>query len=370
VSVFIVRDSVIWYQSLFSAVAMSSRPPSKVKPTDDLDGEQKVKHSRSPSRRRGRSHSRRRSGSRVVERVIERPSANVAWPMLTRTNYSEWALVMQVNYQTLRVWDVVEHGIDDNDDEDEYQQDRQAMAGLLRSVPSEMWATLGRKETVKEAWDAVKVLRIGDDRARDASAQQLRREFGAIAFKEGETVSEFGIRISTLAANLRTLGDNITDAEVVKKLLQVVPDRLSQAAVSLEMFLDLNKVSIEEVIGRLRVFEERGKPKEVTDALGRLMLCEEDWEARCKARREQKSSGGSGGSSSRGKRQSRGRGRGDARSTMARTLVPGTRAVESRHLARPATTAARKGTGPETAAGRRRRVRHTLRRPKKMTSAH
>ena len=81
------------------------------------------------------------------------------------------------------------------------------------------WATLGRKQTVKESWDAVKVLRIGDDRARDASAQRLRREFGAITIKEGETVSEFGIRISTLATNLRVLGDNIIDTEVVKKLL-------------------------------------------------------------------------------------------------------------------------------------------------------
>jgi hypothetical protein len=132
----------------------------------------------------------------------------------------------------------------------------------------------------------LKVLRIGDDRVRDASAQQLRRKFGALVFKEGETVSEFGIRISTLATNLRVLGDNITDAEVVKKLLQAVPDRLSQAVISLEMFLDLNKVSIEEVIGRLRVFEERAKPQEITDAMGRLMLCEEDWEARRKARHE------------------------------------------------------------------------------------
>jgi hypothetical protein len=206
---------------------MSSRSPSKLKPMDDGDGEKKVKPSRSPPRCRGRSHSRHRSGSRIVERIIERPSANVARPMLTRTNYSEWALVMQVNFQTLRVWDVVEVGIDEDADEDEYQQDRQAMAGLLRSVPSEMWATLGRKQTVKEAWDAIKVLQIGDDRMRDASAQQLRREFGALVFKEGETVSEFGIRISTLATNLRVLGDNITDAEVVKKLLQVVPDRLS-----------------------------------------------------------------------------------------------------------------------------------------------
>jgi len=286
-----------------------------MKSTNDGDDEKKGKSSRSPQRHRGRSHSRRRSGSRVVERVIERSSANVAWPMLTRTNYSEWALVMQVNFQTLRVWDVVEVGIDEDADEDEYQQDRQAMADLLRSVPSKMWATLARKQTVQEAWDAVKVLRIGDDRARDASAQQLRREFGALIFKEGETVSEFGIRISTLATNLRTLGDNITDAEVVKKLLQVVLDRLSQAAVSLEMFLDLNKVSIEEVIGRLRVFEERGKPKEITDAMGRLMLCEEDWEARRKARREQESSGGSSSSGNRRKRRGRGRGRGGEGST-------------------------------------------------------
>ena len=84
------------------------------------------------------------------------------------------------------------------------------------------------------------------------------------------------------------------------------------------MFLDLNKVSIEEVVGRLRVFEERSKPKEVTDAMGRLMLCEEDWEARRKSYREQENSGS--GSSGRGKRHGRGRGSGgrDGQNTATR----------------------------------------------------
>ena len=139
--------------------------------------------------------------------------------MLTQTNYPEWALVMEVNFQTLRVWDIVHHGIAEDPDEDEYHDDRQAMAGLLHSVPSELWSTLAIKRTVKEAWDAVKNLRIGDERERDASAQQLHREFRNLSFKEGESVNEFGIRITTLATNLRSLGDNITDAEVVKKLL-------------------------------------------------------------------------------------------------------------------------------------------------------
>jgi hypothetical protein len=76
------------------------------------------------------------------------------------------------------------------------------------------------------------------------------------------------------------------------------------------MFVDLNQATIEDVIGRLRVFEERAKPAQITDAMGRLMLCEEDWEARLKERREQENSGGGTSSCNRGKRPDRGRGRG------------------------------------------------------------
>ena len=106
--------------------------------------------------------------------------------MLTRTNYPEWALVMEVNFQTLRVWDVVVNGIDDDPDKEEYHDDQQAMAGLLRSVPAELWNALVVRRTVKEAWDVVRILRIGDERARDASAQQLRRDFGNLALRKGK----------------------------------------------------------------------------------------------------------------------------------------------------------------------------------------
>jgi hypothetical protein len=82
---------------------------------------------------------------------------------------------------------------------------------------------------------------------RDSNAQQLRRAFADIEFKEGESVDEFSLQITTQANNLRTLGDEVTEAEVVKKLLQVVPDSLEQAAVATEILLDLNTTSVEEV---------------------------------------------------------------------------------------------------------------------------
>jgi hypothetical protein len=55
--------------------------------------------------------------------------------------------------------------------------------------------------------------------------QQLRREFAEIEFKDGEFVDEFSLRITTL-------GDYVCEAEVVKKLLQVVPEYLELAAVT------------------------------------------------------------------------------------------------------------------------------------------
>ena len=106
---------------------MSQSPSKTVLLGDGFDMKKKAPL-RSPPRCRGRSHNRhsgtRDAGSRVVERIIERPSTNVAWPMLTRTNYPEWALVMEVNFQTLRVWNVVRNGIADDPDEEEYHDNR------------------------------------------------------------------------------------------------------------------------------------------------------------------------------------------------------------------------------------------------------
>jgi hypothetical protein len=46
------------------------------------------------------------------------------------------------------------------DDCDE-REDRLALAALLHSVPNDMWSTLARKKMVREAWEAVKTVRVG-----------------------------------------------------------------------------------------------------------------------------------------------------------------------------------------------------------------
>lgn len=132
--------------------------------------------------------------------------------MLTRDNYFEWAMLMQCNYEALDIWGVIDPG-----DNRKRVQDRQAMRALLRSVPKEMWQSLGGRKTIKEAWEAVKMMRIGADRVKEVNAQRLLQEFENIKFKDGETVEDFGMRLTNLVGNLRVLREQVEDARVVKK---------------------------------------------------------------------------------------------------------------------------------------------------------
>jgi hypothetical protein len=87
------------------------------------------------------------------------------------------------------------------------------------------------------------------------------------------------MRIVNLVATLKTLGETIDEPRVVKKFLCVSPARFNQVAVSIEMFYELKILIVEELVGRLRVAEDRFVNTEdlIIDKMGRLMLAEEEW---------------------------------------------------------------------------------------------
>ncbi|CAD6245753.1 unnamed protein product [Miscanthus lutarioriparius] len=111
-----------------------------------------------------------------AERVRE---SSLMWLMLTRSNYAEWAMLLQCNFETLEIWDTIDPG-----------------------------------------------------------------------------------------------GDKI--------------------AISIETLLDLKTLTIEELVGRLKMAEDRFGIKAVTDKIGNLLLSEEDWMAKYRHRLMPESSSTSG----------------------------------------------------------------------------
>jgi hypothetical protein len=100
----------------------------------------------------------------VIEHVVEKASALIVYPIITRTNYSKWAPVMCVNLQVVGLWDAINKGHGD------YHDDRNVLAALLRAVPLEIQAWLVVKEMVKEVWEVIRSIEVGVDKVKEANA--------------------------------------------------------------------------------------------------------------------------------------------------------------------------------------------------------
>jgi hypothetical protein len=55
------------------------------------------------------------------------------------------------------------------------------------------------------AWEAVMVMRVGADQVKEVNVQKLLKEFENIEFKERGSVEDFGMRITNLVANIKSL---------------------------------------------------------------------------------------------------------------------------------------------------------------------
>ena len=56
-----------------------------------------------------------------------------------------------------------------------------------------MLPTLATKSSAKATWDAIKTMRIGDERVWKSTAQSLRAEYEQIAFCEADYVEDFAL---------------------------------------------------------------------------------------------------------------------------------------------------------------------------------
>jgi hypothetical protein len=211
------------------------------------------------------------SGQRVVREVGVEP-AN--WPILTKVNYTEWALIMKIKLQARNLWDAIETR------DVMLQEDRMALDAITSTVPQEMLASLAVKKSVAEKWEAVTYLRIGSEAVRNARTQRLRAEFESIRFKEGEVVDDFTMRLDSMVVALGTLGEEIKVQQVVQKVLRVVPKHLSYVAITIEVTQDLSKLTLKDVGGRLRGEEDHAKEEDALPSPrvdGKLLLTEEQW---------------------------------------------------------------------------------------------
>lgn len=181
----------------------------------------------------------------------EGPSS-INCPMLNLTNYTVWAIRMKILLKVHKVWEIVESETTENKKND------MAIALIFQSIPEVLILQLGEPDTAKKVWDTIKACHLGANRVREACLQTLMAEFDCLKMKETETIDDFVGKLSEISSKSASLGENIEEAKLVKKFLKSLPrKKYIHIVASLEQVLDLKVTSFEDIIGRLKAYEEQ-----------------------------------------------------------------------------------------------------------------
>jgi hypothetical protein len=101
----------------------------------------------------------------VIHRVIHEVGGGSSYHALTKTNYSDSALLMKVKLKARALWSVIENSGADQ------QEEMMTLDALCGAVPLKMVLMIAKKETAKEAWDAIATMKVGDDCVKKAMMQ-------------------------------------------------------------------------------------------------------------------------------------------------------------------------------------------------------
>ncbi|WZZ61775.1 hypothetical protein YC2023_061882 [Brassica napus] len=206
------------------------------------------------------------SNSKSTSKTMEVVPSTVVCPMLSSTNYAAWAMRMKVLLRVHKVWESIEPGTDNEEKKDI------ATALLFQSIPENLILQVGEVDSPKEIWEAVKSRNLGAERVKEARLQTLMNEFERIRMNDTDSIDIFTGKISKLASKSAVLGQAMEEPKLVKKFLNSLPRRkYIHIIASLEQVLNLNKMSFEDIVGRLKAYEERIQEEDTQEPQGNLL---------------------------------------------------------------------------------------------------
>ncbi|KAD4585100.1 hypothetical protein E3N88_22701 [Mikania micrantha] len=151
---------------------------------------------------------------------------SIQCPVLSSTNYTVWAMRMRVIFNVHGVWEMIEPGTNLD-----ARKNNIAIALLFQAMSEEQILQIGNLQTAKEMWGVLKNHHLGADRIREARLQTLMREFENLKMKDQEQVVDLKtIGYDDVVGRLKAYEERIKDEETQTEQNQLLFTRLDEKA--------------------------------------------------------------------------------------------------------------------------------------------
>jgi hypothetical protein len=184
-------------------------------------------------------------------------------PSLDGTNYGYWKARMRLFLKSIDVWKIVETGWIKPKETNEITivqtsarlSNDKALHALCQALSPFEFARISNCEIAKDAWKNLETTYEGTKVVKSAKLQMLISKFEKIKMLEDETFGEFYTKISDLRNSMVSLGKQISDVKLIRKILKSLPERFRIMVTTLEESKDLEEMKIEELVGSLQTYD-------------------------------------------------------------------------------------------------------------------
>ncbi|KAG7553295.1 hypothetical protein ISN45_Aa06g038290 [Arabidopsis thaliana x Arabidopsis arenosa] len=210
-------------------------------------------------------------------------------PTLTKSNYDNWSLRMKAILGAHDVWEIVEKGFIEPENEgslsqtqkdslrDSRKRDKKALCLIYQGLDEDTFEKVVEATSAKEAWEKLRTSYKGADQVKKVRLQTLRGEFEALQMKEGELVSDYFSRVLTVTNNLKRNGEKLDDVRIMEKVLRSLDPKFEHIVTVIEETKDLEAMTIEQLLGSLQAYEEKKKKKEdIVEQVFKMRITKEE----------------------------------------------------------------------------------------------
>ncbi|KAL2934986.1 capsid protein [Bienertia sinuspersici] len=179
---------------------------------------------------------------------------------------------MKVIFKYNDVWDIVAKGYKEPTTEEETnlteplkkqfnlnrKKDLKALSFIHSAMDGPiMFEKIAAAESSHKAWNILENIYKVNTRVKNVKLQHLKSEFESLKMKRSETASEYVDHVTSISNNMKALGYNILESEVVYKILRSMTPKYDTIICMLDERSTKEDLSIDEVLGTLLVHEKR-----------------------------------------------------------------------------------------------------------------
>ncbi|GJX26821.1 hypothetical protein Tco_0233117 [Tanacetum coccineum] len=126
---------------------------------------------------------------------------------------------------------------------------------IYNALPRKEYERIFMCKTAKEIWDTLLITHQGNSQVKDNKIDLLVQQYEQFTIPEEESIDNAFARFNTIITSLKALDEGFSSKNYVRKFLRALHPKWRAKVTAIEESKNLTSLSLDELIGNLKVYE-------------------------------------------------------------------------------------------------------------------